>query len=70
MNDLAYECSRCKTREAETGEIRTTGSGFSRFLNLQNHKFAYVSCGSCGYTDFYRVDSGGKGVALLDILTN
>ena len=66
----SYECSKCNNREAETGEIRTTGSGLSRFLNLQNQRFGYVACGSCGYTEFYRMDGGGKGMAILDIISN
>jgi predicted nucleic-acid-binding Zn-ribbon protein len=39
-------------------------------LNLQNNKFGYAACASCGYTDFYRMDRGGKGMAILDILSN
>jgi predicted nucleic-acid-binding Zn-ribbon protein len=70
MSSTTFECAKCRHREAETGEIRTTGSGWSRFLNLQNNKFGYAACASCGYTEFYRMDSGGKGMAILDILGN
>lgn len=70
MADLNYECLKCKHREAETGEIRTTGSGFSRFLNLQNQKFGYLTCANCAYTEFYRMHGGSKGMAFLDIITN
>jgi len=65
-----YECPKCKHREAETGGIRTTGSGFSRFLNLQNQKFGYLACSNCAYTEFYRMHGGGKGMAFLDIISN
>ena len=65
-----YECPKCRHREAETGEIRTTGSGFSRFLNLQNQKFSYLACSNCGYTEFYRMHGGSKGMAFLDIISN
>jgi len=55
--------------EYKTGEIRTTGSGIARFLNVQNQKFATVSCGGCGYKELYRM--GGRGVGnIFDILTN
>jgi hypothetical protein len=70
MSSTAFECAKCRHREAKTGEIRTTGSGWSRFFNLQNHKFGYAACASCGYTEFYRMDRGGKGMAILDILGN
>ena len=65
-----YECPKCKHREAETGEIRTTGSGFSRFLNLQNQKFSYLACSNCGYTEFYRMDGKGGLGTVFDVLTN
>ena len=70
MADLNYDCPKCKHREAETAEIRTTGSGFSRFLNLQNQKFGYLTCANCAYTEFYRMHGGSKGMAFLDIITN
>ena len=54
----------------KAGEIRTTGSGISRFLNLQNQKFSTVSCTRCGYTDVYRMDASGKIGNIFDILTN
>ena len=49
-----FECSKCKHREAETGKIRTTGDGASRYMNLQNQKFGYIACNKCGFTEFYR----------------
>ena len=70
MGSTTFECTKCRRREAETGEIRATGSGWSRFLNLQNNKFGYAACATCGYTEFYRMDGGGKGMAILDFLGN
>ena len=66
-----YECPKCKHREAETGEIRTTGDGASRYLNLQNQKFGYVACGNCGFCEFYRNNAKDKGwKTVLDVLSN
>ena len=31
-----------------------TGTGFSRFLNVQNRKFLTVSCTNCKYTELYK----------------
>jgi predicted nucleic-acid-binding Zn-ribbon protein len=65
-----YSCVKCEATEYATGEIRTTGSGLSRFLNLQNQKFTTVSCSNCGYTEVYRMDAGGKIGNIFDILSN
>ena len=49
-----WVCTKCGGREADTGVIRTTGGGASRYFNIQNHKFEYLSCKRCGYTDLFR----------------
>ena len=64
---ITYICTKCKSHEFETGEIRTTGSGLSRFFNLQNQKFQTISCVKCGYTDIYRMKSGALG-NIVDFL--
>ena len=69
MEQHQFSCIKCSGTDYKGGEIRTTGSGLSRFLNLQNQKFATVSCSNCGYTELYRMDGGGVG-NILDILTN
>ena len=69
MEQHQFECVECSGTEYETGEIRTTGSGISRFLNVQNQKFATMSCGACGYKELYRMDGRGVG-NIFDILTN
>jgi len=63
-----YSCDKCAGTRCETGEIRTTGSGFSRHLNFQHKKFATVSCTTCGYTEIYKMGSGGKISDIFDIL--
>ena len=66
-----WACGKCNGQQAETGAIRTTGDGVSRYLNMQNKKFDYVSCTDCGYTDFFRSTGGGGGWRdVLDVLTN
>ncbi len=64
-----YACSKCHATTYKTGEIRTTGSGVSRFLNLQNQKFTAISCEKCGYTDLFRTDGSGGIGTILDILS-
>ena len=65
-----YPCDKCQAKTYQSGELRTTGSGLSRFLNLQNQKYATVACTECGFTELYRVDDGGKFASALDIFTN
>tara|TARA_B100000686_G_C16806642_1_gene991471 strand:- start:29432 stop:29665 length:234 start_codon:yes stop_codon:yes gene_type:complete len=68
MADQNFSCGKCKNGQFKTGELRTTGSGLSRFFNLQNQKYSTVSCESCGFTELYRTDSGGLG-NVLDFLS-
>ncbi len=66
-----YSCSKCHATEYSTSEITTTGSGLSRFFDLQNQKFTAISCGKCGYTDLFRSDgSGGLKGNIIDLLSN
>ena len=69
MVKQTYSCMKCKRTEYKAGELRATGSGISRFLNLQNQKYATVSCSACGYTELYRLD-GSDISNVIDILTN
>ena len=68
MAKQTYSCMKCKGTEYRTGELRATGSGISRFLNLQNQKYATVSCAACGYTELYRLGGGGIG-NIIDVLS-
>ena len=70
MKQQDFQCSKCDSTEYRNGQIRTTGSGISRFLNLQNQKFETVSCSNCGFTEIYRVDGNGLLGNVLDIFTN
>ena len=68
---LDYECPKCQHKEADSGKIRTTGDGASRYMNLQNQKFGYVACKNCGFTEFYRDFGKDKGwKSVLDVLSN
>jgi len=62
-NKQQWVCAKCGGREADTGVVRTTGGGASRYFNIQNHKFEYVSCERCGYTDLFRPSDQGGGMA-------
>ena len=65
-----FSCTKCGCTNCEKGEIRTTGSGISRFLNLQNQKFGFMACEACGYDELYRMDGRGGLGTVFDILSN
>ena len=69
MEKQQYSCAKCSGKNYRSGELRTTGSGLTRFLNIQNQKYATVACTQCGYTDLYRLDGSGVG-NILDFFTN
>ena len=70
MNLKEYSCDKCGVKTYKSGELRTTGSGVSRFFNLQNQKYRTIACTECGFTEMYRMDGGGKAGNILDIFTN
>jgi len=70
MTTRSYKCNKCNCVKYKTGALRTTGSGITRFLNIQNQKYTTISCEDCGYTEIYRTDSGGKLGNVFDFLTN
>ncbi|WP_423127939.1 zinc ribbon domain-containing protein [Gaoshiqia sp. Z1-71] len=70
MMKQSYQCPKCGSRKAELDQIRTTGSGFTRYFNIQNRRFTAVSCTKCGYTELYKSSPSGKMSDVLDFLTN
>ena len=70
MNQKSYTCPKCGNRKAELDQIRTTGSGFTRFFDIQNRRFTAVSCSQCGYTELYKGTRASGGSNVLDFLTN
>ena len=69
MATQAYSCIKCAGTECKVGELRSTGSGITRFMNIQNQKYATVACVGCGYTELYR--RGGSGIGnIIDFFTN
>jgi uncharacterized protein len=70
MEKKGFTCPKCGNRKAEFDQIRTTGSGFTRYFNIQNRKFTAVSCSRCGFTELYRGTKSGGASNVLDFLTN
>lgn len=66
-----FVCPKCQHRGAATDRINTTGSGLSRFFDVQNRRFLAVSCTQCGYTELYNlnvIDGRGLAADILDLL--
>lgn len=66
----SYQCPKCNGRKPEVDEIRTTGSGFTKYFNIQNRRFTAVSCAHCGFTEFYKGAMHSGASSVLDFLTN
>ncbi|QCJ47743.1 zinc ribbon domain-containing protein [Haloprofundus sp. MHR1] len=58
-------CEKCGHDEATTDSISTTGSGFSKFFDVQNRQFTVVSCTNCGYSELYKGQSSGDVVDVF-----
>ena len=48
-----FKCPKCGKREPVTDNMAVSGTGISRFLDVQNRKFITVTCSNCGYTELY-----------------
>jgi len=61
MRQNKYQCPKCGNTQSEVDEIRTTGSGFSRFFDIQNKKFTVVCCTRCKYSELYKGSASSPG---------
>ncbi|NLE50442.1 MAG: hypothetical protein GX613_03470 [Chloroflexi bacterium] len=48
-----FVCVRCGNHGAHTERLSMSGTGLSRLLEIQAHRYAFVSCTNCGYTEVY-----------------
>ncbi len=65
-----YTCVKCGGSKYETRTIRTTGSGFSRFFDIQRYRWAAITCTRCAYTELYSLAAGKSAVDVLDFFTS
>ena len=57
MEHENWQCLKCGNKQFEAGQFAATGGGASKFFNIQNKKFATVTCTSCKYTEIYKTDT-------------
>ena len=70
MEHKNYKCPKCGNRTFEKDTIATTGSGLSKFFDLQNRKFAAISCSNCGYTELFKTEKAKSIENLFDLFTS
>ena len=70
MEHENWICQKCKHKEYEVGEIRVAGSFWTKIFNVQNKKYASVSCLKCSYTEFYKEQPSSRLTNVFDFFTN
>ena len=51
----AFICAKCGSQGGHAEALAMTGTGISRWLEIQHHRYAFVSCQNCGYTEVYNL---------------
>ena len=51
----AFVCEKCDHQGAHVEKLAMAGTGLSRLLEIQRHRYAFVSCTNCGYTEVYNL---------------
>lgn len=69
MNTRTWICPKCANTSYETDEFRATGGAFAKIFDVQNKKFATVSCTKCGFTELYKRQTSTIG-NVFDFFTN
>ena len=50
-----FVCGKCGLSGADVERLAMSGTGFSRFMDIQPYRCAFVSCRNCGFTDVYNL---------------
>lgn len=48
-----FVCAKCGSQGGRVEQLAMTGAGLSRLFEIQHHRYAFVSCHNCGYTEVY-----------------
>lgn len=63
-----FQCVKCKSSGGQVSRFAATGTGFSRFFDIQHKKYITVSCKNCGYTEVYNPEILEKKNRVMDVL--
>ena len=69
MQHANWICPKCSEKEYEIGEMRVTGSFWTKIFNIQNKKYSSVSCSKCSYTEFYKGQPASGLANVFDFFT-
>jgi predicted nucleic-acid-binding Zn-ribbon protein len=50
-----FVCPRCEHKGAHVERLAMSGTGLSRFLEIQAHRYAFLSCLNCSFTEVYNL---------------
>lgn len=50
-----FHCPRCDQKGAVVERLAMSGTGLSRLLEIQAHRYSFVSCKNCGYTEVFNL---------------
>jgi len=51
----AFVCPKCHNPGGHVERLSMSGTGVSRFFDIQPYRYAFVSCANCGYTEIYNL---------------
>jgi uncharacterized protein len=51
----AFICPRCHSHGGTVERLAMSGTGISRFLEVQLYRYAFVTCQACGYTEVFNL---------------
>ena len=69
MEHQNWSRPKCANRSYTTGEMRVSGGFWARIFDVQNKKYAAVTCDNCSYTEFYKASSSTLD-NVFDFFTN
>lgn len=69
MDDIRYECPKCRNVEYEIGEFRAAGGFLTKILDVQSKRYTTVTCTRCRYTEIYQAKSSMLG-NIFDLFTH
>lgn len=57
----SWSCSKCGNTTYETDQFQATGGGLAKAFDVQNKKFAVISCTKCGFSELYKTKASTVG---------
>jgi predicted nucleic-acid-binding Zn-ribbon protein len=50
-----FHCQKCDHTGGRVDRLAMSGTGLSRLLEIQAHRYAFVSCNNCGFTEVFNL---------------